>query len=184
MTSSEFNREVISWLKALVCAVGFAFICHTFLFTPVKVQGESMMPTFQNDNRLIVSKISKIQHFDIIVFDAPDSDEKYIKRVIGLPGDTIKVKNDILYINGKKFEEPYLRENKAKIPHETNLTEDFTLKNYTGEYKVPAGKLFVMGDNRPYSNDSRIFGFIPMDSVVGEAKFQFYPLNHLAVNFN
>ncbi|RFU60758.1 signal peptidase I [Peribacillus glennii] len=183
MNKSEINKEIISWLKSFLFAAGIAFIFHTFIFTPVKVHGESMMPTFTDENRLVVSKLSKIQHFDIVVFDAPDSDEKYIKRVIGMPGDTIKVKNDVLYINGKKFDEPYLKANKEKIPGNATLTEDFTLKNYTGEYKVPAGKLFVMGDNRLYSNDSRIFGFIPMDSVIGEAKFQFYPLNQLGTHF-
>ena len=117
----------------------------------------------------------------MIVFHAPDVDGKdYIKRVIGLPGDSIDMKDDVLYINGKAVEEPYLNANKEDNPI-NKLTEDFSLQEKTGESQVPKNMLFVMGDNRLISKDSRIFGFISYDSIVGEVKFRFYPLQEIGI---
>jgi signal peptidase I len=117
----------------------------------------------------------------VIVFDAPDIDGKhYIKRVIGLPGDSIEMKNDVLYINGKAIEEPYLIENKEDNPF-NKLTEDFSLEEKTGESKVPKDMLFVMGDNRLKRKDSIIFRLIPNDAVIGEVKFRFYPLQEIGI---
>ncbi|CAH0346680.1 signal peptidase I [Bacillus sp. CECT 9360] len=166
------KKELYSWIKSIVFALVVAFICRQFLFSPITVKGESMEPTFENNDRIIVSKVSKIEHFDMIVFHSPISKDDYIKRVIGLPGDTIEMKNDVLYINGKAFEEQYLNENKGEIPLETTLTEDFKVT-------VPEGSLFVLGDNRPSSMDSRIIGSISDDAVVGEVKFRFYPFKEV-----
>lgn len=168
------KKEGYTWIKSIVFGLLVAIICRQFLFTPSIVRGESMQPTFEDANRLILSKTSEIQRFDIIVFNAPDSDEYYIKRVIGLPGDSIEEKDDILYINGKAYDEPYLKENKKENVLD-KLTNDFTYK------KVPKDSLFVMGDNRLNSMDSRIFGVIPYDSVLGEVKFRFYPLNEIGI---
>ena len=163
-----------SWVKSILFALIVAFICRQFLFTPSIVRGESMSPTFEDENRIILSKTSNIQRFDIIVFDAPDSDERYIKRVIGLPGDSIEVKDDVLYINGKVYEEPYLKENKEENLL-NKLTYDFTYE------EVPENSLFVMGDNRLNSTDSRIFGCISYDSVIGEVKLRLYPLKEIGI---
>lgn len=168
-------KEVYSWIKLIAFALIIAFICRQFIFTPTTVQGESMEPTFQDENRVILSKISDIQHFDMIVFNAPDSNERYVKRVIGLPGDRIEVKDDVLYINGKVYEEPYLEKSK-----EENLLDTFT-NDFTLDSTVPENSLFVMGDNRLVSKDSRIFGCIPDDSVIGEVKFRFYPLKEIGI---
>lgn len=169
------KKEVISWIKSIVIAIIVVFICREFIFAPITVSGESMSPNFHNADRVVVSKTSNIQRFDVIVFDAPDIEgEKYIKRVIGLPGDSIKVEDDVLYINGEMFPEEYLAENKEANPLQ-HLTGDFSLKENTGESQVPDDMLFVMGDNRLDSKDSRIFGFVPYDSVLGEVKFRFYP---------
>ena len=129
-----------------------------------------MEPTYHDHNRVVISKISSLEHFDKIVFHAPNADEDYIKRVIGLPGDTITMENDVLTINGEKYKEPYLDSNKAALPEGQKLTQDF-------EVSVPEGQLFVMGDNRANSMDSRIFGNIEENSVVGKVKFRFYPFN-------
>ncbi len=174
------KKEIYSWIKSLAFAFIIAFLCRSFLFSPTTVHGESMEPTFLDQDRLIISKTAGIERFDMIVFDAPDADEHYVKRVIGLPGDSIEVKDDILYINGKSMEEPYLEQNKEKVLLD-RLTGDFTLEEITGVAEVPQGSLFVMGDNRLYSKDSRYFGFISEESVMGEVKFRFYPLQEIGL---
>lgn len=175
------KKEIYSWIKSIAFALIIVFMCRQFLFIPTTVFGESMSPTFQNKDRVVVSKMTNIQRFDIIVFDAPDEeDELYVKRVIGLPGDRVKMEDDTLYINGEATEEPYVTENKENNPFPL-LTEDFTLQEKTGESKVPEDMFFVMGDNRLRSKDSRSFGFIPKDSVIGEVKFRFYPLQEIGI---
>ncbi len=175
------KKEIYSWVKSIAFAFIIAFICRQFLFTPITVFGESMEPTFQDQDRIVVSKTAKIQRFDVIVFDAPDIEgEHYIKRVIGLPGDRIEMKDDVLYINGEALEEPYLVENKKDNPL-NKLTEDFSLQDKTGENIVPNDMLFVMGDNRLKSKDSRIFGLVPYASVIGEVKFRFFPLQEIGI---
>ena len=99
--------------------------------------------------------------------------------MIGLPGDTIEMKNDILYINSEAYDEPYLEEFKKDLNNQEQLTEDFTLKNLTGEQKVPEGQMFVLGDNRFNSKDSRIFGFVPMDRIIGEVKLRVWPIKDI-----
>ncbi|MGE6259834.1 signal peptidase I [Heyndrickxia sporothermodurans] len=173
------KKELYSWIKSIAIAVIIVFICRQFLFTPVVVHGESMLPTFQNNNRVVVSKISSIKRFDMVVFDAPDVEERkeldYIKRVIGLPGDQIEVKNDVLYVNGKAYKESYVKKEQGP------KTEDFTLQELTGSKTVPNGFYFVMGDNRHGSDDSRSFGFIPEDSIIGKVVFRFYPFTKIGM---
>ena len=169
---AESKKEFWSWGKSLVVAVIVAFVVRQFLFTPVIVSGESMEPTYHNNNRVVISKISKLDHFDKIVFHAPNAEEDFIKRVIGLPGDTVIMDDDTLTINGKEYPEHYLDSNKEAMPEGQTLTQDF-------EVQVPEGQLFVMGDNRANSMDSRIFGSIDEDSVVGKVKFRFYPFTEI-----
>jgi len=178
LLQASTKKEVYSWIKSIAFALVIVFICREFIFTPVVVKGESMEPTFENNNRLIVSKTSAIERFDMIVFKAPDKDEQYIKRVIGLPGDSVEMRDDVLYINGKSYEEPYVKRNNNQL---NKVTGDFTLKELTGNKKVPDGYLFVLGDNRLRSKDSRELGFISTDSVIGGVKFQFYPLQEIGI---
>ncbi|AMX00245.1 signal peptidase I [Rummeliibacillus sp. G93] len=177
MEKRNIGKELLSWVWPILLAVIIAVVCRQFLFSPVTVKGESMEPTYHNNNKIIISKVSHIDRFDIIVFDSPVEDDHYIKRVIGLPGDTIKVKDDQLYINGKKYKEPYLKQGiKEYESLGDNFTEDFTLKEVSGVKKVPKNSYFVLGDNRQNSSDSRDYGFIKKSAVTGEVKFQFYPL--------
>ncbi|OZM57715.1 signal peptidase I [Lottiidibacillus patelloidae] len=174
------RSKSFEWAKSIMIAIVLAFIIRTFFFTPIVVDGESMSPTLQEDDRMIVTKISKPQRFDIVVFQAPDGRD-YIKRVIGLPGDRIEYKNDVLYINGKAYNEPYLEEYKKKIIDGT-LTESFTLKETAvGSYTVPKDSLFVMGDNRKYSKDSRDIGAIPMEKVIGTTNVVYYPIKEIKI---
>jgi signal peptidase I len=166
----NMKKEIWSWTKSLLLAVALAFICREFLFAPVLVEGKSMQPTFEDQNRLIISKTSEIGRFDKVVFHSPEPGKDYIKRVIGLPGDTVEMKQDTLYINGKKYDEPYLAESKQNLPEGELLTEDF-------QAIVPEDAYFVMGDNRRQSRDSREIGAVSEKEMIGEVKLRFFPLN-------
>jgi signal peptidase I len=181
----ELKREGLEWVKALGIGLIIFVVIRTFLFSNYVVEGESMMPTLQDGNKLVVNKIGyqigELQHFDVIVFHA-NEEEDYVKRVIGLPGDTVEYKDDKLYINGKYYEEPYLDKYKKQTIND-KLTGDFTLKEITGEKTVPDGKVFVLGDNRRGSMDSRYFGFIDEEEVVGKVNLRYWPLSEWGVQF-
>lgn len=170
-------KEILDWVKSLIIAGILAFIIHTFIFALVIVDGSSMEPTLYNSERLILNKISysfsQPERGDVIVFHANKSDD-YIKRVIGLPGETIEVKNDELYINDKLIEEPYLNNEKERLHSVSSiLTKDF------GPIRVQEGHLFVMGDNRNNSTDSRIIGTIPIDDMIGKTSIIIWPINKI-----
>ncbi len=172
---------MFDWLKAIIVAVIIVALVRSFLFSSYIVDGKSMRPTLEDGNKLVVNKISyqvsHIKRFDVIVFHA-NPKQDYVKRVIGVPGDSIRYKDDQLFINGKRYEEPYLDEYKSRAEGES-LTGDFSLDELTGSKTVPEGKLFVMGDNRIESSDSRHFGFISMKQVVGKVDIKYWPLKDL-----
>ena len=174
----------MEWTKALLIAVALAAFIRYFLLAPIVVDGTSMLPTLKDQDKMIVNKlgymIGEPERFDIIVFHAPDNRD-YIKRVIGLPGDQVSYKNDILYVNGKALEEAYLQENKQQFM-DGPLTEPFTLTDIPeGAETVPKGHLFVMGDNRRNSRDSRDIGFVPLEEVVGKTNIVFWPLERIRI---
>ncbi len=173
---SQSKNEVWEWIKALIIAVLLAGGIRFFLFAPIVVDGESMMPTLQDHYRMIVNKIGyKIgepKRFDIVVFHATE-ERDYIKRVIGLPGEHVEYKDDVLYINGEPIEEPYLDQYKQEV--NGPLTNDFTLEEVTGLDKVPEGHIFVLGDNRRFSKDSRIIGTVKMEEVLGKTNIVYWP---------
>lgn len=142
-----------------------------------------MNPNLENEDRLIVTKIPYYFHeperFDVIVFKSKDGRD-FIKRVIGLPGDTIRYEDDQLYVNDIPVDEPYLDE--VLSQKEGNYTVDFTLRSKTINSSVPEGNVFVLGDNRPNSVDSRVFGFVPIDTIKGVALTRFAPFDKLAWN--
>ncbi|WP_442600967.1 signal peptidase I [Paenibacillus sp. KN14-4R] len=182
-TTSKLKKETWEWAKALLIAVVIVVVLRGFLFEPFKVKGPSMEPNFFDAERLIVNKITytfgKPKQGDVIVFKATAEDD-YIKRVIGLPGDTVKVDGDKVFVNGNELNEPYLKtavENAHKDGHPYN-----TLRNFP-ESKVPEGKLFVLGDHRPVSKDSRFedVGFVDISQVVGRADVIFWPLNKFSL---
>ena len=173
--NSKVGKEIIEWIKSLVIAGIIAVIIHTFLFAIVIVDGPSMEPTLHSSERLILNKISYIisepERGDIVVFHANEADD-YIKRIIGLPGETVEVKNDQLFINGEIVLEPYLDKDKEDI-HSSGglLTVNF------GPVEVQEEQLFVMGDNRRNSTDSRILGTIPMEKLIGKTNTIIFPFN-------
>jgi signal peptidase I len=169
----QFWQKWGETIQILVLALALAFFIRTFVAEPRYIPSESMLPTLEVGDRLIVEKLSYYSHSpqrgDIIVFAPPPQlqeqgyleDQAFIKRVIGIPGDTVEVANGRVSINRQVTIEPYIAES----------------PNYAmSPMAVPAGQLFVMGDNRNNSNDSHVWGFLPQGNIVGHACFRFWPL--------
>lgn len=175
-------EELFSWIASF--AVSFAILALLFIFVgkPFTVSGQSMYPTLHNNDRMLMSKLGDINRFDVVVLHAPDQDKEYIKRVIGMPGDTVEVKEGKLYINRQPVEQPFI--NKEILVNKTVYIDNFTLQELTGELKVPEGKYFVMGDNRGVSRDSRIIGFIDRTAIEGKAVFTIWPYNRIGGQTN
>ncbi len=173
---SETKPPTSAWteVKSLARDVAFAAITAilivVFVVQPVKVEGTSMLPQLENGERIFVNKFiysfDSIHRGDIVVFWYPDNpSQSFIKRVIGLPGDTIKVVSGHVYINDKLYNEPY-------------LSRDRTQQMYNfGPEKVKQYHYFVMGDNRDASNDSRAWGEVPEKYIYGKAMFRYWPLS-------
>ncbi|SEN85520.1 signal peptidase I [Amphibacillus marinus] len=174
-------KEIISWLKAIIIALVIVFVVREFLMTPSIVKGDSMFPNLQDGDRIIISKVSSIDRFDEIAFLAPDTNDNYVKRVIGLPGDEISIQDDILYINGVAYDEPYLDELKENLFEDQLFTYNYDLEQDHGYQVVPDGTYFVLGDNRPISRDSRNFGVIAEESIIGEVVFRIWPVGSIGV---
>jgi signal peptidase I len=157
-----------AWLDLLqtaVLAFLLAFLIRTFVVESYQVSGFSMYPTLKNSERVLVNKLAYVfgqpETGQIIVFQSPViPSEDWIKRVIGVPGDTLYVKHGTVYIDGRRLKEPYVKNNLSY--------------NYA-PIKIPPGYLFVLGDNRPYSYDSRYFGLLKESRVVGEAFMVWWP---------
>ncbi|MGX7024952.1 signal peptidase I [Vagococcus hydrophili] len=172
------------WIKELLWLVSLVAILvaiRVFVFSPIKVEGLSMMPTLVDGEKAIAYKLGDIKRFDVVPLKAPDDPALfYVKRVIGLPGDTVEYKEDQLLINGQALNEPYLTDYQQKWKDAGNaepLTPNFTLSELTGQQTVPENTYFVLGDNRRVSKDSRYpeVGFIPKDNIIGKAKVSFWP---------
>lgn len=179
-TDPSTRKELVETLVYIAAAIAVFILIRSFLFAPVSVDGDSMVPTLHDHDRLILNKVSTVDRFDVIVFDAPDDPGKqYIKRVIGLPGDTVEVQDDQLYINGKEYSENYLDSSLYQLEAWENYTEDFSLSSLVDKQQVPADSYFVMGDNRLNSKDSRSFGFVKKEQVIGTAEFRIWPFDAL-----
>ena len=166
-------------VQTLVIAGAIFVVIYAFLFRPYQVNGHSMDTTFQNGEYVLTNLISlrlgPLRRGDIIVFVAPPDKEKdYIKRIIGIPGDNVKISQGDVYLNGEKLDQsPFLssdvRTNGGSFLGEGN------------EVVVPEGNYFVMGDNREFSSDSREWGFVPKSAVIGKSFIVYWPLNRLRV---
>ncbi|SEQ42258.1 signal peptidase I [Virgibacillus subterraneus] len=178
----KYLRKII---PVVLLAIALAFLFRSFLFASYVVDGESMEPTLYDGNLLMVNKVvydlTDVDRFDVIVFHASAKDD-YVKRVIGLPGDEIEYKDDKLFINGKYVKETFLKPFK-KMDEIKPYTSDFTLEEKTGKTKVPDGNLFVMGDNRESSLDSRTFGFISVNQLVGKVDIKYWPFSQMQLSF-
>ena len=162
----------------MVIVLLFVGVRH-YLIQPFQVSGHSMEQTLHNGEHLFLFPQGKIERFDIVVFPDPrGSGDSYVKRLIGLPGDTIEMKQDQLYLNGMAIPEPYLEPQKSQSGQQP-FTQDFSLWDTLGITQIPEGYYFVMGDNRPESGDSRQFGLVPIASIQGKADLVYLPLDRI-----
>lgn len=202
------KQELVEWVVTLAVAVAIALVVRTFLFEPVRVDGSSMAETLVNGEIMFVTKpeylLGDPQRFDVVICHYPDrGDTNFVKRVVGLPGDTVAVENGFLYVNGEKYEENYLtyRPNYAVpptyIPHagdvitigdgQLNINGEpsglttvprWVMDNMTdGQYIAETDLYYVLGDNRSNSNDSHLVGPITRDMIVGHVRSVFFPFN-------
>lgn len=180
MNRKNKTNQPFAWFRAIGLALLVVILIRMFLIGNYIVDGPSMKPTLYDGDRLLVNKVNyafaQPKRFDIIIFHAAKH-EDYVKRVIGLPGDEIKYVNDRLYVNGKPLQEPYLAAYKRQMLS-GQLTWDFSLKSLTGTTRVPKGKLWVMGDNRQKSIDSRTFFFVREKDVIGKVNWRYWPIKH------
>lgn len=178
----KMRTFIVLFVIVVVFILIYAF--RTILFSNYVVDGKSMEPTLEDGNNLMVNKviydIADVDRFDVIVFHKNAKDD-YVKRVVGLPGDTIEYKDDQLLVNGEQMEEPFLW-NPSPLTRDATVTKDFTLKEDTGKNRVPKDKLFVLGDNRMNSVDSRKFGFISQEQVVGKVDASYWTFADIEFN--
>ena len=171
----ETLRNALGWVRDLAFSVLIAVVLIVFIYQPVKVEGTSMMPGLKDQERIFINKftyrLGSIQRGDTVVFKFPLDDTKsYIKRVIGLPGDRIRIDAGQVYVNGRRLTEDYVIErDNVSWPAPGPLTDQV----------VPSEKYFVLGDNRSSSSDSRTWGFVPRNDIYGKAVFAYGPLDEM-----
>jgi signal peptidase I len=169
-------RGAVEWVLILLGAVAVAFVIKTFLFQAFYIPSVSMEPTLKVRDRVIVNKLSydfhDVHRGDIVVFKSPPGEDNgtvkdLIKRVIALPGETVEARDGQILIDGQQLTEPYL--------------PDGVTTGQMEPHKVPSGHVWVMGDNRPNSKDSRYFGAIDEDLIVGRAFIRVWPIPKLSL---
>jgi len=169
----ETKQKLWEWVRTLGLALAIALLFRAYVVEARWIPSESMVPTLEVGDRLFVDKISyklhDIERGDIVVFEAPaqsQQEDDLIKRVIGLPGDTVEIKQGIVYVNDQPLDEPYEKEQP---------------RNDFAKITVPANSYFMMGDNRNNSNDSRYWGFVTEEQVIGKALFRFFPFDRITL---
>ena len=162
------KKEAISWIKTIVLAVFIAFILNKVVILNTTVPTGSMENTIMSGDRVIASRLSytfsEPDRGDVVIFKYPDDESVYyVKRIIGLPGDTVEVKNGGVYLNG------------SEEPLEEKYTREITMGEF-GPYEVPEGHYFMMGDNRNNSLDSRFWDnkYVEEDKILGKVIFRYY----------
>ena len=162
-----------SWGRDLVVSVAVSAFIIIFLYQPVRVEGTSMLPVLEDQDRLFINKIAyrvgDIHQGDVVVFQYPrDHEQSYIKRVIALPGDRLRINHGLVYVNGKLLPEPY-------------VPSRFADDRSQAEMVLPPHEYFVMGDHRSISSDSREFGPVDRSLIYGKAVFVYWPMEQVGV---
>lgn len=180
---TNWKKELWEWVKTIVIAVVIAMLLKTFVLTLAKVDGQSMEPTLQHADRMYVNKLFYTpERGDVVIVETGDPNAPfYIKRVIAVEGDTVYIdfeRGDV-YVNGEMIDEPYIMEPTRRSGRYVNsLIEkgDFTIGK---PLEIGEDEVFVMGDNRNNSKDSREIGPVSLDDITGHAVFRFWPLNNM-----
>ncbi len=166
---------IASWIRDLFISVILAILVILFLYQPVKVEGTSMMPALVDQERIFINKfvyrfgLGTVERGDMVVFWFPgDPTKSYIKRVIGVPGDTIEVDDGTVVVNGQKLDESY-------------VIEEFRDRQSMSAFKVQPDQYFVLGDHRSSSNDSRSWGTVPRRYIYGKAVFVYWPMEKMGL---
>ncbi len=172
-SSTSLRDEVRVWARDLGIALALALVIIVFLYQPVKVEGTSMAPLLTDQERIFINKFvyrfEPIERGDVVVFWYPfDRSKSFIKRVVGLPGETVELRQGSVYINGDPVAEPY-------------VPPQFADRSSYGPLRVPAGQYFVLGDHRASSNDSRVFGPVPSRYICGKAVFAYWPVERFGL---
>lgn len=165
---------LVDTIQSILVAAAIFLVIYMFLFRPFQVNGDSMFPNFINSQYVLTNLITLRFHLpvrgDVIVFKAPpEPDKDFIKRVIGLPGDTVMLQNGDVYLNGQKLDQSSFLKSDVRTYGGSFLKDGDTIT-------VPTSEYFVMGDNRPYSSDSREWGFVPLANIIGESMFVYWPI--------
>lgn len=181
----RFLKKLFEYCLILGLLLFGSNLIMTFIFASEKIQGQSMEPNFSDDDRVLSIRIKPLRRGDIVIFESPkDPDKFYVKRVIGMPGDTVEYKNDQLYINGQIQKEKYLKQfhesNQDNSKKSSLLTKDFTLKKILNKDRVPPNSYFVLGDNRIVSEDSRNYGFVKRSSIIGIVFIRYWPIGQFS----
>lgn len=161
------DSSVGLWLRDLLISAATSILIITFLYQPVRVEGTSMLPRLEDSDRLFINKFvyhfTAIEHGDVVVFHYPrDPEKSYIKRVIALPGDRIRIDEGDVWVNGRKLDESY-------------VPEEYRDLRSLPETTLAPGTYFVMGDHRSISSDSREFGSVDRKLIYGKASFVYWP---------
>ena len=162
-----------SWVRDLLLSVGVSAFIIFFLYQPVRVEGTSMLPVLEDQDRLFINKLAfrvgEVHRGDVVVFQYPrDHTKSYIKRVIALPGDTLKIDRGTVSVNGRRLSEPY-------------VPSRFEDDRSQPEMRIPDNEYFVMGDHRAISSDSREFGPVDRGLIYGKAAFVYWPVDQAGV---
>jgi len=170
----KIGKFFLDFIETIVMALSVFVIIYLFLFQPHQVRGSSMYPNFHDGEYILTDKITyrlrEPKEGDVIIFRAPKNEEyDYIKRIIATPGKCLQIINGKIYIDGKPFEEPYLPPDYSTSPG------SFLRAGQT--VCVPEKNYFVLGDNRSHSSDSREWGFVPQQNIIGKAFFRYWPPN-------
>ncbi len=169
----KLARELKPWFRDILFAFAIAIFIVIFVVQPVKVEGTSMQPQLVDQERIFVNRFiyrfKDIQRGDVVVFWYPrDRSKSFIKRVLGVPGDEVEIRNGTVYVNGAEVREPYL------IP-------EFRDQKSFHRITVPPGQYFVLGDHRNSSNDSRSWGFVARQLIYGKAIFSYWPVSRVGL---
>ncbi len=179
---SSILKELKDLLKTAIISVVVVFLFTKFVVKPIEIEGMSMQPTLLNKQRgfsnILLHKLTSLKRFEIvIVYDEVDRDY-FVKRIVGLENEVIEVKNDVLYVDGHAVDQPFLDEDyivHATNDHQFQFTRDF------GPIKVRAGHVFVLGDNRLNSTDSRIRGAYPIENIMSKHIYIIYPFDQIRI---